>query len=143
MKVHRLFKATFAAVVACCLFASLPGWGQNAQAPPAEHQGHGRMWASPEERTDHLTKALNLSDDQKSKVLSTLQDEQKQMESVRSDSSLSREDRRAKMMQIHQNSSSQIKGVLNPDQAKKYDEMEQNMRQRHEHGGGGAPPSQQ
>jgi len=115
-----------------------------------EGQGGGRhggqMMASPEERTERLTKALNLSDDQKGKVLSIYKDEQKQMEALRSDTSSSREDRRSKMMQIHENTVSQIKGVLNPDQAKKFDEMQQRMRERRERGGGnreGAPPPPQ
>ena len=33
----------------------------------------------------------------------------------------------SKMREIHQNTNSQIKGILNPDQAKKFEEMQQQM----------------
>jgi len=63
---------------------------------------------------------------------------------LRSDSSLSRDDRWAKMKEIHQNTNSQIKGLLDPDQAKKFDEMQQRMEQRREQRGNdnkeNAPP---
>jgi periplasmic protein CpxP/Spy len=117
---------------------------ENESAPPPDHRGgHGRMM-SPEDRTNHLTKALGLNDDQKSKVLSIFQDEQKQMEALRSDNSSSREDRWSKMKQIHESTVSQIKGTLNPDQAKKFDEMQQKMEERREQRNqGNAPPPQQ
>jgi len=146
MTIERLIlmKTACAVVVVGLLFAAMPTLAQ--EGGPGEGGGHrrGRMM-SPEERTEHLTKALNLSDDQKGKVLSILQDEQKQMQAVRSDSSLSRDDRLSKMREIHQNTTTQIKGILNPDQAKKFDEMQQRMEERREQGGNNkdsAPPPQ-
>lgn len=101
------------------------------------------MMPTPEQRTDHLASALNLSDDQRAKALSIYQDEDKQMSALRSDSSTSRDDRRAKMQQIHENTVSQIKGFLNADQAKKFDEMQQNMgRHRRGQSPDAAPPQQ-
>jgi Spy/CpxP family protein refolding chaperone len=149
MKLNRSFRtAGIAGIV--LVFAAAVVWAQENEAPPpADHHGRGRMM-SPEDRTNHLAKALNLSDDQKGKVLSIFQDEQKQMEALRSDNSLSREDRWSKMKQIHENTVSQIKGTLNEDQAKKFDEMQQRMEQRREqrgqgngHGNDNAPPPQQ
>ena len=143
MKIERLIRTACAVVVVGLLFAALPTVAQ--EGGPGEGGGHGRRhMMSPEDRTEHLTKALNLNDDQKGKVLSILQDEQKQMEALRSDSSLSRDDRWAKMKEIHQNTNSQIKGLLDPDQAKKFDEMQQRMEQRREQRGNNnkenAPP---
>jgi protein CpxP len=131
MTIERWTKTACAVVVVGLLFAAVSALAQ--EGGPGEGGGHhhGRMM-SPEERTEHLTKALNLSDDQKGKVLSSLQDEQKQMQAVRSDSSLSRDDRWSKMREIHQNTIAQIKGTFNPDQAKKFDEMQQRMDERHE-----------
>ena len=134
------------AAVLTVMFAAVFGWAQENQAPPPpEH--HGRHMMSPEDRTEHLSKALNLTDDQKSKVLSIYQDEQKQMEALRSDNSTSREDRWSKMKQIHENTVSQIKGTLNEDQAKKFDEMQQRMQERRaarrNQDNGNAPPPQQ
>jgi periplasmic protein CpxP/Spy len=137
MTIERLIKTACAVVVVGLLFRAVPTLAQ--EGGPGEGGGHRRgHMMSPEERTEHLTKALSLSDDQKGKVLSILQDEQKQMQAVRSDSSLSRDDRWSKMREIHQNTSNQIKGNLNPDQAKKFDEMEQRMGERREQRGGGA-----
>ena len=145
MTIERLIKAACAVVVIGLMFAAMPTPAQ--EGAPGEGGGHRRgHMMSPEERTEHLTQALNLSDDQKGKVLSIFQDEQKQMEAVRSDSSLSRDDRWSKMREIHQNTLTQVKGTLNPDQAKKFDEMQQRMEERREQRGNNnkdnAPPPQ-
>ncbi|HZQ21185.1 MAG TPA: hypothetical protein VFA90_21115 [Terriglobales bacterium] len=146
MSTNRMLKIVCASVLTF-MFAAVVSWAQENQAPPPpEHHGRGRMM-SPEDRTEHLSKALNLTDDQKSKVLSIYQDEQKQMEALRSDNSTSREDHWSKMKQIHENTVSQIKGTLNEDQAKKFDEMQQRMQERRAqrnqgNGSGNAPPPQ-
>jgi len=102
---------------------------------------HGRRHFDPAKRTEMLTKQLNLTSDQQGKVLDVLKSEQSQMESLHSDTSLSQDDRRAKMMDIHKTSNDQIRALLTPDQQKKFDEMQS----KHEHwghqGGQAAPPS--
>ena len=141
MNRHQLIKTVCASALLVCVFAAVQGWSQDDQAPSPEHRGHRHMM-SPENRANHLTKALSLTDDQKSKVLSIYQGEQKQMEALRADSSTSRDDRWAKMKQIHENTVSQIKGTLNPDQEKKFDEMQQRMQERRQHHrGDNAPPA--
>ena len=130
MTMKKSIKMAGAVVVIGLMFAAMPALAQEGGPGGGGHR-HGRMM-SPEERTDHLTQALNLSDDQKGKVLSIFQDEQKQMEAVRSGSSLSRDDRWSKMREIHQNATTQVKGTLNADQAKKFDEMQQRMEERRE-----------
>jgi periplasmic protein CpxP/Spy len=131
MKIDGLARVASAVVAIAFLFAAMPSLAQEGGPGEGGGRHHGRMM-SPEERTEHLTKALGLNDDQKGKVLSIFQDEQKQMEAVHSDSSLSREDRGAKMRDIHQNTTAQIKGILDPDQAKKFDEMQQRMEEHRE-----------
>ncbi|HEY1677491.1 MAG TPA: hypothetical protein VGG04_07295 [Candidatus Sulfotelmatobacter sp.] len=116
--------------------------GGNAQQnPPAagtpEH-GRGRMM-DPDRRAEMMTKHLNLSSDQHAKVLEILKTSQSQMESVRSDSSASQEDRRSKMMEIHKSTDDQIRGVLDANQQKKWDEM-QSKRGEWGHHQGQAPP---
>jgi periplasmic protein CpxP/Spy len=145
MTVKRWMKAVWAVVGIGLLFAAVSAPAQEGGRGEGGDHHRGHMM-SPEDRTDRLTKALNLSDDQKSKVLSILQDEQKQMEAVRSDSSLSRDDRWSKMREIRENTTAQIKGTLNSDQAKKFSEMQQQMEQRREQRGNNnkdnAPPPQ-
>jgi hypothetical protein len=82
-------------------------------------------------------------------VQDALQSQQSQMQSLRQDTSLSQQDRRAKMMDIHKNTDSQIRALLDSNQQKKWDEMQAKREQRMEnhHNGAGSnqptPPPQQ
>lgn len=91
-------------------------------APPEQGYGHGHM--DPAKRAAMLTKRLNLNSGQQSKLQDILKSEQSQMESLRADSSLSQDDRRSKMMEIRKSTNDQIRGLLDPDQQKKWDEMQ-------------------
>jgi periplasmic protein CpxP/Spy len=99
--------------------------GDNQQTARAQEQqnGHRRGHFDPQERTEMLTKQLNLTSDQQPKVLEILKSQQSQMESLRSDSSLSQDDRRSKMMEIHKSSDDQIRALLDAKQQKKFDQM--------------------
>ena len=97
-----------------------------------------------DDQLEHLTKKLKLSDDQQAKLKPILEDQRKQMEGIRDDSSLSREDRFSKMREVRQSSDTQIKSVLNDDQQKNFDKMreEQGNRMKRWHkGGDNAPPA--
>ncbi len=118
--------------------------------PSQEHGGWHRGHMDPAQRTKELAKHLNLTADQQTKVQDALQSQQSQMQSLRQDSSLSQQDRRAKMMDIHKNTDSQIRALLDSNQQKKWDEMQAKREQRmenHHHGDGSnqqaPPPSQQ
>jgi len=110
---------------------------------PSEHWG-GHRRPDPAKRTEMLTKELGLTSEQQPKVLDTLKSEQSQMEKLHSDSSLSQEDRRGKMMDIHKSTNDQVRALLNPDQQKKWDEMQSRREQwqGHHHDGQkpGPPP---
>jgi Spy/CpxP family protein refolding chaperone len=102
--------------------------------------GHGPM--SPDQRLQMMTKQLNLTADQQEKIKPLLESESQQMQTLRGDTSLSREDRMSKMMQIRQSTNDQIKSSLNPDQQQKFEQMMSH--QGHRHGGPGeAPPAAQ
>ena len=149
-------KALPAATILVALVLSLGlgiAFGQNAQAQAAPDQSgqgagmDGRMGrhAMPtvDDQVKHMAKKLNLSDDQQAKLKPILEDQRKQMEQIRDDSSLSRDDRFSKMKSVHENSAAQIKALLNEDQQKKFDKMQE---ERREHMGGrgpgnGPPPS--
>jgi septal ring factor EnvC (AmiA/AmiB activator) len=107
---------------------------QGQQAPPpqgSETGGHGmgghHQMPSVDEQLQHLTKKLNLSDDQQTKVKAVLEDQHTKMEALRNDSSIAREDKFGKMREIHENSNTQIKAILTEDQ-------------QHEHMGHQGPP---
>ncbi len=109
---------------------------QPAQAgEPGQWHGHGHM--DPEKRTERLTRELKLSPDQQAKVLDILKAEHSQMQNLWSDSSASQDDRRAKMMDIHKQSSDQIRALLDTDQQKKFDAMQMRQEERHHHDGQG------
>ena len=117
--------------------------------PSAQEHGRRHGHEDPAQRTAELTKQLKLTSDQQAKVQDALQSEHSQMESLHQDSSLSEQDRRAKMMDIRKSTDGQIRGLLDADQQKKWDEMqakrEQWMQNRHggpPNGGSGAPPQQ-
>jgi|HubBroStandDraft_2_1064218.scaffolds.fasta_scaffold00215_14 protein CpxP len=95
------------------------------QSAPARDGGRGRHGPpDPAQRTQELTKQLNLTSDQQPKVQGILQSERSQMESLRQDTSQSQQDRRSKMMDIHKTSDTQIRALLDSTQQKKWDEMQ-------------------
>ena len=130
--------------VSTLLMMGLSAIAQEAQqAPPPAEGGQrrgGGMMASPEQRAARLAERLNLSDDQKAKVQKIYEDAQKDMQGMQG---ASREDRMAKMQATNE----KVKAVLNDDQKKKFDEMQQRMRDRQRQGGPGGesggqkPPS--
>jgi hypothetical protein len=112
-----------------------PSQGSQTETAPQNGDGHWHHHhkrPSVDQQIKHFTKALKLSEDQQAKVRSALEDQQKQMEQTRGDSSLSRDDRFNKMKQIHESTNTQIKSVLNDDQQKKFDEIQQKHQKRHE-----------
>jgi periplasmic protein CpxP/Spy len=109
-----------------------------AGAPP-EHGRGGHF--DPEKRTEMLTKQLKLTSDQQPKVLDILKTTQSQMQSLRSDSSVSQDDRRSKMMEIHKTSNDQIRALLDPTQQKKWDTMQSKQQQWQGHHQEGQAPT--
>jgi len=68
---------------------------------------------------------LNLSDDQKAKLRPIIQDENQQMEAVRSDNSLTQEQKIDKANQIRAAASPKIKAILTPEQLQKLAQLQQ------------------
>lgn len=94
---------------------------QESQAPtPNKHAGMQRA-ESADQHLQMLSEKLNLTDDQKAKLKPILQ----QMKAVREDSSLSEEQKRAKMKPIHESLHDQINAVLTPEQQAKFKQMRQ------------------
>jgi periplasmic protein CpxP/Spy len=112
--------------------------GSAQQSDGASHQ-HGAP--DPQKQAARLTKRLGLTDDQTTKITTILQNQQQQISTVRSDSSLSKDDRHSKMQSIRQDTDTQINGVLTPDQQTKYAQMKQEMMQRMQNKGSGGGSS--
>jgi periplasmic protein CpxP/Spy len=146
--------ALLALVVAGLLYTVSPAVAQDngsadQQSAPAGAPEHGHHHFDPAKRTEMLTKQLKLNSDQQAKVLDILKGEQSQMESLRSDTSASQDDRHSKMMEIHKTSNDQIRALLDPNQQKKWDTMQSQHEQwqgHHQEGqapnGGASAPQQ-
>jgi periplasmic protein CpxP/Spy len=150
--VNRFVKRIFlASVMSMLLTLALGAWayqdsGQDAApppppqggAPPEGHQGphgHGPR-GTPQQRLEHLSTQLNLTDDQKAKIKPILEDEDAKMKALWQDTSTQPEDKRGKFMAIHQTSNDQIKSVLTDEQQKKFADMQERMHQRMKDRGG-------
>jgi periplasmic protein CpxP/Spy len=148
MSKNNLLALTLAGLVSVATVSAVAQSGSDQPAPPAQSapmgdEGHGHRHFDPEKRTEMMTKQLKLTSDQQPKVLDILKSEQSQMESLRSDTSTSQDDRRSKMMDIRKTSNGQIRALLTADQQKKFDAMEARRGQWGNHGGAdnAAPPS--
>ena len=110
---------------------------QQQQAPAvaapqqAQAEGQHRQF-DPNRQVRHMAKKLNLTADQQQQLLPILTERNQQMQAIRNDSSLSQQDRHAKMLAAREDSQSKIKALLTPDQQKTYDQMMQQARERHQ-----------
>lgn len=68
---------------------------------------------------------LNLTDEQKAKLRPIIQDENQQMEALRSDNSLTQEQKIDKANQIRATASPKIKAILTPEQLQKLAQLQQ------------------
>ena len=92
-----------------------------ANPPAADVKPHARGF-------DRMAEDLNLTDDQKTKVKPILEAQMQKMKDLRNDpnfSSLSREDKTAKMKAIHDDTATQLKSILTDDQFAKWQKMSQ------------------
>lgn len=143
------------AVLACGLSVAVAGAAvAQDQAPPSPPQGQmgpppnggprGGMM-DPGRRSERMKHELNLTDDQTAQVKTILEDGRTKMEALRSNSSLSQDDRRSQMMSIRKTENDKIEALLTPDQKTKFATMQQRMRDRMRNGPpegapAGAPP---
>jgi protein CpxP len=139
----------FAAVIFTMLAGGTAVYAQMGQEQGGgQWSGHGQgQPMTTEQRLERMTKQLNLTDAQQQQIKPILENESKQMQTLREDSSLSQQDRMSKMMAIRQDSAGQIKPILNADQQKQYEEMMSRQGRGRGPGqmppqGGGQPPQQ-
>jgi protein CpxP len=100
-------------------------------APPSADQperGHGRR--GPGAMMERAAKELGLNADQETKWKDIGEQEKTALQAVRNDSSLSKDDKRAKAMETMKTFADQRRAILTEDQQKKFDEMLAKMRER-------------
>ena len=145
MKLTKTF--ALAALVAGSLFAGTALQAQNStNTPPAgeKHPGApGGFQGRP--NGEAMAKELDLSEDQKAKVQAAMAEVQKQMRSLRENTSLSQEEKRAKAMEIRNSVQNKMQEILTADQFEKW---QKHMQQHRPPGGAGGgqggnqPPKQ-
>ena len=134
-----------AAAVLAVLAGSTLLYGQMGPQEGGGPYGHGPgQHMTAEQRLQHLTRQLNLTEAQQQLIKPILENENKQMQSLHEDSTLSQQDRMSKMMQIRQGTSEQIKPILNTEQQQEYGQMQMMNRQGRDRSGPGQnqPPAE-
>ncbi len=105
----------------------------NAKSPKVEKgqpKGPGDMREGINKRMEHLTKELNLTKEQQEKIRPILENEMKEIQAVRSNDSLTKEQKHEKVKAIRQTTQAELNKILTPEQQKKYGEMENKARQK-------------
>jgi Spy/CpxP family protein refolding chaperone len=79
-------------------------------------QDAGQTQAAPEQKTERQRPDLNLTDDQKAQMKKIHEGAKSQIAAVNSDSSLSADQRQAKIQSIHRETHKQVEAMLTPEQ---------------------------
>jgi len=105
--------------------------------PPAGMGGGGAARPTPAQMMDTMAKELTLTPDQKTKIAAIQDDVAAKRKAM--PQGMDRDERRKKMTEYRTAADTQIKALLNPDQQKKYDEMQEKRRAQMQamRGGGG------
>lgn len=105
--------------------AAAPADSAQAGSAPGGHGGGAGMDAD----TPENDPAMNLTDDQKTKIAAIRADAKDQMKAVRKDTSLTDEQRQQKMKQIHLDTRKQVWAVMTPEQQKTWAQEQRERRQ--------------
>jgi Spy/CpxP family protein refolding chaperone len=83
------------------------------------------------DRLEWLSGHLNLTEEQKKELKPILSDEFKQMRAVGEDASLTHDQKRQRMKQIHEASRPRVQTILTPEQRQKFAQMKEEAKERH------------
>jgi predicted transglutaminase-like cysteine proteinase len=120
-----------------CVFSVAAAAQTSSAAPPtaapqsqAAPQGQsGAPAGTTQGRQTTIDDELQLTPDQKQKIAAVIDDENKQMGTIRDDASLKPEQKQAKAIQVRQDGATKIRAVLNPDQLQKLAALQERARQ--------------
>ncbi len=79
---------------------------------------------------EHAIKALGLNADQEAKWKAIGEQERAALKALHDDTSIAKEDKRAKALELNKSFASQRRAVLTPEQATKFDEQRAKMGER-------------
>ncbi|GAB1488310.1 hypothetical protein MASR2M8_07550 [Opitutaceae bacterium] len=117
-----LAKITLSLIALAALAAAPIIRAQNADTTKSERRGPGRPGAPMGgERMKALSDRLDLTADQKTKLQAVLKTQREAMAKLRDDESLTREARREKMQAMRTAQQAEIRAILTPEQAAKWE----------------------
>jgi len=114
-------KRTTALALAFALLIALTGLRVAAQTEATSVDPETK--AKVQEKLQQISSELNLTDAQKAQLKPILQSEVQQLQAVKNDSSLSPDQKQAKVSEIRQSYKSQMSNILTPEQQKKWESM--------------------
>jgi Spy/CpxP family protein refolding chaperone len=114
---------------------------QDTSQSNSQSQDQAAATQSGHRHQDELAK-LNLTDDQKAQVKKIHENMKTQMDAVKSDTTLTAEQKQAKMKELHKSSHEQVKQLLTPDQRKQMKADEKERKAERPQGGQTAAPQQ-
>lgn len=109
MKIERILGGLVSLGMVAAL--SVPAVLAKSQAAPAQQSDMGMR-----DKLQSAVESLNLTDDQKSKVKDIFADAKAKRQTVWSDSSLTDDQKKAKMKELHAGTMAKLNEVLTPDQ---------------------------
>jgi Spy/CpxP family protein refolding chaperone len=141
---HPMYRIVLSGLLATGLtLGSAAAFAQQDSTPtnaPAQQQG-GHKHMSPEEQVAHMAKRYSLTSDQQAQITPILVNQRQQMQALRQDSTLSREDKIAKMQSIHADSNNKIQALLNDTQKQKFAQDQQRRQERMQQRNSAATPA--
>ncbi len=134
-KAYTFAGLTFALALAFSLTtaAQTPSTESKQQASPHQSQtdsAGNKHRDRVSERLEWLSQHLNLTEGQKKRLKPILAGEFKQMRAVGEDASLTQNQKREKMKQIHEASRPQVQVILTPEQQQKFAQMKEEAKER-------------
>ncbi|BDV42253.1 hypothetical protein GURASL_11760 [Geotalea uraniireducens] len=121
--------------------AAQQGMGMGPGAGAGARQGQVQK-NIPESRLERMAVRLNLTAEQKEKILPILQEEYNEIKTMRNDTTLTRQQRQQKMQELRDRYHNRVKELLTPAQQQQADAMRQQARERWERRKQPAPPQQ-
>jgi Spy/CpxP family protein refolding chaperone len=119
---------------AACVLSGLVGIGQSmfagqeaGKAPPSAREARSHLGQA-EREVERMGRALNLTEEQKARMLPVLQRRNQQLKDLRAKSSLPQGYARAKATEIRKSARQRINQILTPEQREKQKAMRRGMR---------------
>ena len=121
-------------LIAALALGSLLACSSTISAQSTNAPGRGPRGGSVQQRVERMSSELNLTPDQKTKVITLFEDEAKKRQELRADTSIPREQKREKGQALMAAQEKKLKEILTSEQFEKWQKMRQQFRPRRPQG---------